>query len=251
MTSAKGGSTGRAALVRNESLRRGLLLLRTLARADEPLSAAEAARRTGLAPATVQRLLVTLADDAMAVRDGDGGWRPGPGVLELAGVGGELAALVARAGDVLRELAYETGETAVLTRVSLPDTAEILVQEDSEHLLGTTPWVGRVFDARRSVAGWVVAAELDDAEVEMLGGDDEATRAQWVSDVARTRARGYALDVDGLEPGLTSLAVRLAAAGGALAVGAAGPSSRLTPTRAEAIVPLLQAAAATLASFTE
>jgi DNA-binding IclR family transcriptional regulator len=251
VTSSGAPPRGRTAIVRNESLRRGLLVLRTLSRAAEPLTAAEVARRTGLASATAQRLLATLSDEAMAVRDDDGGWRPGPGVLDLAGVGGELAALVARAGDVLRALANETGETAVLTRVSLPDVTEVLVQEDSDHLLGTTPWVGRLFDLRRSVAGWVVAAQLGDAEVAALGGDDPDVRDRWIADVALARERGYALDVDRLEPGLTSLAVLLETSAGALAVGAAGPSTRLTPARARAIVPRLRDAATTLASFTE
>ena len=236
--------------MRNESLRRGLLVLRALAGAGEPITAAELARQTGIPGPTVARLLVTLEDEAMAVRDAGGGWRPGAGIAELAGADGELATLVAGAGDVLRRLANDTGETALLSRVRLPDVSEVLVQEDADRLLGATDWIGRTFDARRSVAGWVVATELDDDAVAEMGGDDPEARARWVADVAETRSRGYAVDVDGLEAGLTSIAV-IVPAGRGLAVGMAGPSARLTPKRAKRMIPRLRKAADALAMLTE
>ncbi len=164
--------TGSQTLVRNESLRRGLLVLRALAGAGRPITAAELARQTGIPGPTVARLLVTLEDETMAVRDAGGGWRPGIGIAELAGADGGLATLVAGAGEVLRELANDTGESALLTRVRLPDVSEVLVQEDADRLLGATDWIGRKFDARRSVPGWIVAAGLDDDAVAALGGDD-------------------------------------------------------------------------------
>lgn len=250
MAAPRPSARSRPRLVRNESLRRGILVLRTLAGAEEPLTAAEVARRAEIPGPTVQRLLATLADEALATRDAEGRWRTGLGVLELAGAGGDLAAIVARAGDVLRELAAETGETTVLTHVALPYAAEVLLQEDSGHLLGTTRWVGRVFDPKESVAGWVVAAQLPEAEIDALGGDDPERQLRWVADVRRTRERGYGLDVDGLEPGLTSVGVLVRGGRAPVAIGASGPSARLTPERAVAIVPLLEAAAETLRSFT-
>ena len=242
-------SAGSQALVRNESLRRGLLVLRALAAAGAPITAAELARQTGIPGPTVARLLVTLEDETMAVRDAGGGWRPGTGIAELAGADGGIAAIVAAAGEVLRELANATGETALLSRVRLPDVSEVLVQEHADRLLGATDWVGRTFDARRSVAGWVVAAELDAVVVEAMGGSDEGT--SWAADVEATRARGDALDVDGLEDGLTSVAVILRAGVPGLAVGMAGPSARLTPKRAERMIPRLRKAARELALLTE
>ena len=243
--------TGGQTLVRNESLRRGLLVLRALSAAGHPITAAELTRQTGIPGPTVARLLVTLEDETMAVRDAGGGWRPGPGIAELAGADGGLAALVAGAREVLRKVANETGETALLTRVRLPDVSEVLVQEDADRLLGATDWVGRTFDARRSVAGWAVAADLDDAAVAGMGGDDEDDSARWVADVEATRTRGYALDVDGLEDGLTSVAVVLRTGVPGLAVGMAGPSARLTPTRAERLIPCLREAARQLETLTE
>ena len=244
-------SAGSQALVRNESLRRGLLVLRALAAAGAPITAAELARQTGIPGPTVARLLVTLEDETMAVRDAGGGWRPGPGIAELAGADGGIAAIVAAAGEVLRELANATGETALLSRVRLPDVSEVLVQEHADRLLGATDWVGRTFDARRSVAGWVVAAELGTVTLEDDGGDDSDERERWVADVEATRTRGYALDVDGLEDGLTSVAVILRAGVPGLAVGMAGPSARLTPKRAERMIPRLRKAARELALLTE
>jgi IclR family acetate operon transcriptional repressor len=249
--SASGQSPpGRQTLVRNESLRRGLLVLRALAGAGSPITAAELARQTGIPGPTVARLLVTLEDETMAVRDAGGGWRPGIGIAELAGAPGELATLVAGAGTVLRQLANKTGETALLSRVLLPDVSEVLVQEDADRLLGATDWVGRTFDAHRSVAGWAVAAELDDGDVSEMGTDDPEAHARWVADVAETRSRGYAVDVGGLEAGLTSIAV-VVPGGLGLAVGMAGPSARLTPKRAATMIPRLRKAAAALEMLTE
>jgi DNA-binding IclR family transcriptional regulator len=242
-------SAGNQALVRNESLRRGLLVLRALAAAGAPITAAELARQTSIPGPTVARLLVTLEDETMAVRDAGGGWRPGTGIAELAGADGGIAAVVAAAGDVLRELASATGETALLSRVRLPDVSEVLVQEHADRLLGATDWVGRTFDARRSVAGWVVAAELDADIVESMGGGEAGSG--WVADVEATRDRGYALDVGGLEDGLTSIAVILRAGVPGLAVGMAGPSARLTPKRAERLIPRLHKAARELILLTE
>jgi IclR family acetate operon transcriptional repressor len=221
-------------------------VLRALARAGEPLSAAEVARRTGIPGPTVQRLLATLSDEALAVREPDGGWRVGPGVQDLAGTDEGIPALVARADDVLRELVASVGESVLLTRVRLPDIAEVLVQHDADRLLGVTRWVGRVFEPRESVAWWVVAAALDDDEVAALGGADPDDRARWLEDISLTRARGFALDVDRLERGLTSLAVLVSSGPPGIVLGCAGPSTRLTPERAAALVPALRDASARL-----
>jgi DNA-binding IclR family transcriptional regulator len=62
--------------------------------------------------------------------------------------------------------------------------------------------------------------------------------------------RGYGLDVDGLEAGLTSVAVVVPGAL-SLTVGTSGPSARLTPARAVRLVPRLRKAARALATLTE
>jgi DNA-binding IclR family transcriptional regulator len=57
--------------------------------------------------------------------------------------------------------------------------------------------------------------------------------------------------VDGLEDGLTSLGVIVGGGVSGVAVGMAGPSARLTPRRAQRLVPRLRKAARALASLTE
>jgi DNA-binding IclR family transcriptional regulator len=135
--------------------------------------------------------------------------------------------------------------------VRLPDLAETLAQEDADRLLGATHWVGRVLDPRQSVAGWVTAALLDGDVAASMGGDDPLVRERWLAGVERARELGYAVDIDGFEPGLTSLAVAVPSTFRGLAVGLAGPSARLTTKRVRVVVPLLHDAARTLASFTE
>ena len=231
-------------LVRNESLRRGLLVLRAVARADSPITAAQVARAAGLPGATVARLLATLADEGMVIREASR-WLIGPGIAELAGTDRGIVALVMRASEVLRRLAEETGESALLTRVTLPDKVEVLVQEDADRLLGVTRWVGRVFDPRRSVSGWIVAAALDEGAVTPPHGTAE-DRRDWSTGIAGARTRGYAIDVGGLEAGLTSLAVTVPAGVPGITVGVAGPSTRLTEGRIAAVVERMHAAARAL-----
>jgi DNA-binding IclR family transcriptional regulator len=100
-----------------------------------------------------------------------------------------------------------------------------------------------------------VAAGLDDATVAGMGGDDPEMQERWLADVSETRSRGYAIDVDGLEAGLTSVAVLvpadLSGIAAGMAVGMAGPSARLTPKRAARLIPRLRDAAASLAILIE
>ncbi len=84
-----------------------------------------------------------------------------------------------------------------------------------------------------------------------MGGDDADIRERWLAGVERARQLGYAVDVDGLEAGLTSLAVAVPSTVRGLAVGLAGPSARLTAKRVPAVVPLIRRAATTITSFTE
>jgi IclR family acetate operon transcriptional repressor len=219
-----------------------LAVIRALVASRVPMPAAEVARATGIPAPTVTRLLATLADEHMAVRSVDGAWGPGPGLSDLVGTEGEVVAMIARAPQVLRELADATGETALLTRVRLPDMAEVIVQEDSDRLLGVADWTGRVFDPRNSVAGWIWAAALTQIEVEAMAGDDDV-RPAFLAGVEAARRNGYGLDIDGLEDGLTLLAVAIAGPVPGMAVGLTGPSSRLTPDRVdEAVVALRHAA---------
>ncbi|MDH4309608.1 MAG: helix-turn-helix domain-containing protein, partial [Acidimicrobiia bacterium] len=215
------------AVSRNESLRRGLAVMRELALTHEPTTTAEVARATRIPAPTVNRLLATLADERMAERTDDGKWRPGPGISELAGIEGRVMVMMSRAPEILKRLAEDTGETALLTRVRLPDSSQAILEESADRFLGATGWVGRVFDARRSVAGWITAAALDDGSVQSFAGDPGDAATMFLDGVAEARQRGYGFDAGGLETGLTSIAVSVPSSVPGMTVGIAGPSSRL------------------------
>jgi IclR family acetate operon transcriptional repressor len=68
---------------RNQSLARAFRVLDCLARSPNGASVAGIARETGLARATVTRLLASLADEEAVRRDG-GAWRLGPRIATLA-----------------------------------------------------------------------------------------------------------------------------------------------------------------------
>ncbi|MBW3640938.1 MAG: helix-turn-helix domain-containing protein, partial [Actinobacteria bacterium] len=71
--------------------------------------------RTGLSRATVHRLAVALEVHRLLARDGEGRWRLGPRLGELA-AGPATDALLVRAATVLPALRETTGESAQLYR---------------------------------------------------------------------------------------------------------------------------------------
>ena len=92
-------------------------LLRTIS-AHEPdgVSTSDVARATDLARPTVHRLLTSLADEGLVDRDPKSGrWALGPELYLLGAAAATRYDITDLAGDVLRDLARETGESAYLS----------------------------------------------------------------------------------------------------------------------------------------
>lgn len=236
-------------LVRNESLRRGLLVLGVLARSETPLGTAQVARLAGLPKATVNRLLLTLVDESMACRDDSGAWLLGPAAPSVSTRRSPFEVALRRADEVMSQVAVDVGESTLLTQVRLPDVVEVLKQYDPDRLITATRWTGRAFDPRRSVAGWLVAAQRGAPKDAFVTPENASTRRALNAGVRFARTNGYAIDVDGLEQGLTSLAVvalLAASPSHSLVIGVAGPTSRLTDKVIESAIGRLQRAATEL-----
>jgi IclR family transcriptional regulator, acetate operon repressor len=121
------------------------------------------------------------------------------------------------------------------------------------HLIGTTPSVGTRWPAHATATGKVLLAELREDELgALLGGTLPALTPRTVTDpvvlrreLGRVRERGFATNVEELEPGYTAVAVPVRAQGGrvvaALSIG--GPRLRLSPERLVEVAKLLPAPA--------
>lgn len=97
----------------NQSLIDGLAVLQALAVANEPVGSREMARRLGLEPTRVNRLLKTLAALGLARQEPDRRYVPGPGMHVLSVQALYGSGLVRRAMPVLSAL-HQTGLTVAL-----------------------------------------------------------------------------------------------------------------------------------------
>jgi DNA-binding IclR family transcriptional regulator len=137
---------------------------------------------------------------------------------------------------VLDALGEASGETINLA-VPTPLGVEHLAQVDSRHFIGSTNWLGRRVAYSTTAVGKVFAAfgaapqTLDAAPPE--------------SQLDAVRARGYAVAVGELEPGLAAMAAPVRDAGGetVAALSISGPEHRLTTARIAELAPALVAGA--------
>jgi len=86
---------------KNQSVQKAFLLLRSFRSAEEWVTNAELSRRTGLSEASAHRLMKTLEEIGVVVRDRRGSYRPG---MVLASLSKDVAAgdlIRATSGDVL------------------------------------------------------------------------------------------------------------------------------------------------------
>lgn len=209
-----------------QAIDRAAQLLVRVVESARPPSVGELAERAGLPKSTTSRLVAALERQGLVQRLGDRGrLRPGPVLLRFASRDG-AGTLVDLAGPSLRRLAEASGETINLA-VPGPAGVEHLAQEDTEHLVGVTDWVGRRVPFELAANGKCFLA---------FGLCDELT-----PDLARVRARGYATSIDELELGLSALAAPVFGPGGVAvaALSISGPSARLTSDRIAALAPLL------------
>jgi IclR family acetate operon transcriptional repressor len=221
----------------SQSIDRAAQLLVLVVEGDGATSVGELAQRSGLPKSTVSRAVSALERRGLLQRDGARrSVRPGPVLLGLARRGVPDADLVDLAGLILQGLSDASGETINLA-VPTPLGVEHLAQVDSRHFIGSTNWLGRRVEYSTTAVGKVFAAfgaappELDHAIPDAV--------------LETTRARGYAIAVGELEPGLAAMAAPVRDAGGetVAALSISGPDHRLTTTRIAELAPVLVAGA--------
>ena len=218
-----------------QSIDRAAQLLVLVVEGDGATSVGELAQRSGLPKSTVSRAVSALERRGLLQRDGARrGVRPGPVLLSLARRGVPGADLVDLAGPVIEALGEASGETINLA-VPTPLGVEHLAQVDSRHFIGSTNWLGRRVEYSTTAVGKVFAAfGAAPPELAVSEGLLEAVRA-----------RGYAVAVGELEPGLAAMAAPVRAANGdtIAALSISGPDHRLTTARITELAPVLVAGA--------
>nr|WP_275261611.1 IclR family transcriptional regulator [Jiangella aurantiaca] len=193
----------------------GLACLQALATSERPVGTRELARRLGLEPTRVNRLLRTLASMGLAEQDEHRKYRPGPGIHVLAAQSLHGSGLIDLSLRHLRGL-HDFGHSValgVLWRDQVSYLYHVGPDEPAAHMLQGLP-----FPATASGIGIALLAHETEEHVRELYAPTEPSHFLLSSEppeldgdhgllalLKRTREQGYAL-VD-TEPGRRTIAV--------------------------------------------
>ncbi|SDP13337.1 transcriptional regulator, IclR family [Klenkia soli] len=223
------------------------LLLAALLRQEGPTRLTDAAARLGVAPSTAHRLLAALVHRDFAVQLPDRRYAPGP-------VLGEPVAPVASshlrdaALPHLRRLVAEQGESAHLV-VPAGGVTRFVATVECDAVLRVGDRTGRTLPAHRSAAGKALLAGWDtDALAALLGQLDPAEAERVHRDLRGVRRRGFALNDQATEVGLTAVGVPVPGAPGGAAISLAMPRVRFSRDRLPGWVTALTSTAAAVAA---
>jgi DNA-binding IclR family transcriptional regulator len=190
--------------------------------AESPCGLAELCDRTGLPRATAHRLAAGLEVHRLLARDGEGRWRLGPAVSELAAhVDDPLLTASAAVLPRLREL---TGESVQLYRRDGSWRICIAALEPPAGLRDTVP-VGARLPMTAGSGAKVLLAYSDAATQEAVLADAKFTDRA----LAEVRRRGWAQSAAEREAGVASVSAPVRDSRGAViaAISVSGPIDRM------------------------
>jgi DNA-binding IclR family transcriptional regulator len=237
-------------------LERSLALLFELDEAGARLPTAELARRAGLPPSTAYRLVDELEAHGLVERDGDGGLALGLRMLGLArGVEDRLAAsLIEPARGIMRELASEHDETALLTAPAGRSAIGLdAIEPERPVRLSYGRW--RTAPMHLGASGKVLLAFLPQraAERVIAGVDHSLTASGRAVDAERlrrelteVRERGVAVTHGELDRGVSGVAAPVLGPRRHLVAGLTlvGPTDRVAPNTERLSAAVREAASA-------
>lgn len=170
----------------------------------------EVTHATGLAKATVHRIVGTLVEHEFVFVDGDGTYLPGARMLTLAGEAFKRVDISRLAAPMIDELVAVTGCTAHVAARS-GDEAIYVTRRDSAKPYRMPSFVGKSIALHCTAIGKALLAAMDDDEVKnFLGRAGLPARTpntitdpdRLVRDISEVRRRGYAVDDEENEPGI-------------------------------------------------
>jgi DNA-binding IclR family transcriptional regulator len=195
-------------------------LLHTVA--DTPCGLAELCERTGLPRATAHRLAAGLETHRLLARDGEGRWRLGPALVELAGQVNDP--LLAAGAVVLPRLREITGESVQLYRREGTSRICVAALEPPAGLRDTVP-VGTHLPLTAGSGAKILLAYSDPATQQTVLPTAKFTDRT----LAEVRKRGWAQSVAEREPGVASVSAPVRDGRGTVvaAVSVSGPIDRM------------------------
>ena len=189
---------------------------------ESPCALAELSDRTGLPRATTHRLASGLEVHRLLTRDGEGRWRLGPAVSELAAHVDDP--LLAASAVVLPRLREVTGESVQLYRSEGTSRVCIAAVEPPAGLRDTVP-IGAKLPMTAGSGAKVLLAYSDSAVQQAVLPNAEFSDRT----LADVRRRGWAQSVAEREPGVASVSAPVRDGRGMVvaAISVSGPIDRM------------------------
>ncbi|UAJ80793.1 IclR family transcriptional regulator [Leifsonia sp. ZF2019] len=195
------GSDGSGGAPHSQTLSRGIRVLEILSEAEEPLTIAQLSAVLGVHRSIAYRILRTLEDHGLVVRDAAGAVQLGPRMATLArAVSRDLQSAA------LPQLSAIANELSMTAFVAVLDRHEVvtLVSVEPSHAHATVVQrPGTRHPLASGAPGIAIQSVLTGAQWRAL--PDEHPREE----AAQARERGYATSHDEVIPGLASVAVPL------------------------------------------
>ena len=183
----------------SQTLDRGLRILDVVASAERPLSIAEVAAGIGVHRSVAYRLVRTLEDRGLVIRDAAGALRIGPHVATLAR--SVATDLQSAAGPELRALADALSMTAFLVVLDGDECVTLTTAEPRAVVASIAQRPGSRHPVTDGAPGIALQTLLSPAD-RVAHGLAEAEPAE----VARARAGGHAVSSGEVIPGVTAVA---------------------------------------------
>ncbi|MBM9465049.1 IclR family transcriptional regulator [Aeromicrobium sp. YIM 150415] len=236
-------------------LGRACAVLDCFTEAEPCLGVADIRQRTGLPATTVARIVTTLVQEGLLVREGDD-YRVGLRVLVWSAPARAGSSLLGVARPFVEQLRDVTGESAGLY-VRQDHTRVLVEAASSHHSVIYRGYVGQVLPLHAGAAGKCFMAFDDQAlTAAATAGFERYTDSTVVErdrldeQLALVRERGWAYSESEREVGLNSVGAPIIGFGGrpeaVLAIG--GPSTRLDQAAAERVGPIVAATANAIAA---
>ena len=209
------------------------LLLATLLQQEGAMRVTDAAARASISVSTAHRLLGTLVYRDFAEQLPDRRYGPGPVLRRGSVQQASVTALREAALPHLRRLVDAVGETANVMVLAGPDVRFVATVE-CDRVLRVGDRTGRALPAHLSSGGKAVLATLDHEQLAaVLDPLDDAASAKLLRELRSIRRRGFAVNDQETEAGLTAVGVAVPAAGGftRAALSLAAPTARCSRDR--------------------
>lgn len=239
-----------------QSVERALDVLEMLAGAGREMGVSELGQATDLPYATIHRMAATLLQRGYLHQDPRSRkYVLGSRLIHLGSAAGHMMGSAAR--PYLERLVELTGETANLALLE-EGYAVYVAQAPSRRMVRTFTEVGNRVSPHSTAVGKVLLSHQPASVVSRIVSRHGLAAAtpntitelpELLEEVERVRTRGYALDLEEQEEGVTCVAVPLAPSTGPVAaMSVSGPTARMGEDRRVEIVAHLHAVAAEFAS---